>query len=191
MPDNQVTEILHEFGAGDQEALKRLIPLVYAELHKLADAYLRRERPEHTLQPTALVNEAYLRLAAQAQPDYRSRTHFYGVAAQVMRQILVDHARSRKAAKRGGGQAHISLDSALIYTGERAAAMVALDDALNALAAENERRARLVELRYFGGLSVEECAGLFDMQSQQVYRELRIAQAWLHRELSGDVPAQS
>ena len=189
MANEHVTELLHSFGSGDQEALKQLIPLVYAELHKLAEAYLRRERPEHTLQPTALVHEAYMRLASQAQPDYRSRTHFYGVAAQVMRQILVDHARSRKAAKRGGGQPHLSLDSALTYAADRANAMVALDDALRALAQEDPRRAQLVETRYFGGLTVEECADLFGMQAQQVYRELRIAQAWLHREMNAPPPA--
>ena len=191
MSQEQVTEILHRFGSGDEDALKRLIPLVYAELHKLAGAYLRRERPQHTLQPTALVHEAYLRLAAQAQPDYRSRTHFYGVAAQVMRQILVDHARSRNAAKRGGGQQHLSLDSALTYTADRATAMMALDDALKSLAKEDPRRAQLVETRYFGGLTTEECADLFEMQPQQVYRELRIAQAWLQREMNGPPAADA
>lgn len=159
------------------------MPVVYSELHRMADNYLRQERNGHTLQPTALVNEAYLRLIGQHQPDYQSRAHFCGVAAQVMRQILVDHARRRNAAKRGGGEAKVSINEDLDYGHERASELVALDDALSALALEDPEKARLVELRFFGGLTAEEASEVTGVPPQTIYRQLRVAQAWLQREL--------
>ena len=178
-----ITVLLQDLQAGDKRALDRLVPLVYSELHRIASGYLRGERHGHTLQPTALVHEAYLRLIGQNQPDYQNRAHFFGVAAQVMRQILVDHARRSKAAKRGGGGERVPLDEALELPSGRAAAVVALDDALEVLRKCDERKARLVELRFFGGLTAEESAELLDLPVQTVRRELRVAQAWLEREL--------
>jgi RNA polymerase sigma factor (TIGR02999 family) len=168
---------------GREGALERVLPLVYGELRRLADGYLRRERQGHTLQPTALVHEAYLRLMGQNQPEYQNRAHFCGVAAQVMRQILVDHARKRNAGKRGGGAERVPLREELDYTDQRAGALVALDDALKALAEEDPQKAKLVELRYFGGLTAEESAQITGLEPQAIYRELRVAQAWLQREL--------
>ncbi len=157
------------------------MPLVYAELRRLADSYLRNESSGHTLQPTALVHEAYVRLAGQEQPDYESRAHFSGVAAQVMRQILVDHARRRNATKRGGGKRPLQLDDGIDAAEERAGDLIALDDALTALAQQDPKKAKLVELRYFGGLSAEEASEVMSMSVQTVYREIRIANAWLRR----------
>src|SRR5579872_2188761 len=147
-----ITLILRDFAAGDKAALDRLMPLVYAELHRLADSHLRRERPDHTLQPTALVHEAYIRLIGQDQPDYRSRAHFLGVAAHVMRQILVDHARSRAAGKRGGGQPPRSIDESIDAAVERPMAIIAVDDAIEALERNDPQKAKLIEMRFFGGL---------------------------------------
>jgi len=161
-----------------------LMPVVYRELRKLAGSYLRGERPDHTLQPTALIHEAYLRLVDQSFPQWRNRTHFYGVAAQLMRQILVEHARGQAAAKRGGGAQKLSLEDATIFSRERAADLVALDDALTALAAFDARKCRVIELRFFGGLSVEETAEALGISVATVGRELRLAQAWLHRQMS-------
>ncbi len=163
------------------------MPLVYAELRRLADNYLRNERPGHTLQPTALVHEAYMRLAGQEQPDYESRAHFSGVAAQVMRQILVDHARRRNASKRGGGVRPLSLDEGIDAAEERAGDLIALDDALTALAQQDPKKARLIELRYFGGLTAEEAAEVTSLSVQAVYREIRIANAWLRRFIEAPV----
>ena len=160
------------------------MPLVYAELRRMADGYLRRERESHTLQPTALVHEAYLRLIGQHQPDYQSRAHFCGVAAQLMRQILVDHARRRNSAKRGGGAPLLPIQDDLDYIESKSGDLVALDDALSALAREDEQKARLVELRYFGGLTAEESSEVTGLPPQTIYRELRIAQAWLQREMA-------
>jgi RNA polymerase sigma-70 factor (ECF subfamily) len=179
----QFTELLKDLQGGKKNALDQVMPLVYSELRRMADGYLRQERDGHTLQPTALVHEAYLRLIGQQQPSYQSRAHFCGVAAQVMRQILVDHARRRNAAKRGGGEAKLPLNEDLDYTEERASELVALDDALSALAVEDEQKARLVELRFFGGLTAEESSEVTGLPPQTVYRELRVAQAWLQREL--------
>lgn len=179
----QFTELLRDLQGGKKNALDQIMPMVYAELHRMADSYLRQERDGHTLQPTALVHEAYLRLVGQQQPDYQSRAHFCGVAAQVMRQILVDHARRRNAAKRGGGEPKLPLNEDLDYTQERASEMVALDDALSALALHDAQKARLVELRYFGGLTAEESSEITGLAAQMIYRELRVAQAWLQREL--------
>ena len=159
------------------------MPMVSAELRKLADSYLRRERSSHTLQPTALVHEAYIRLIGQDQPDYRSRSHFFGVAAHVMRQILIDHARKRNAGRRGGDQPHFSLDEAVDAAVERPATMIAIDDALAALERKDPRKAKLIEMRFFGGLTAEESSGVLDLPVEKVRAELRVAQAWIEREL--------
>ncbi len=181
---HDVTQWLQQWRNGDQSALERLMPAVYQELYKLAHAYLNRERSGHTLQPTALIHEAYLRLVAQNIEQWQNRAHFYGVAARLMRQILVEHARSHSAGKRGGGAANLALDEALDYSKEQAAELVALDDALTALAAFDGRKCRVIELRYFGGLSVEETAEALGVSVPTVVRDQRLAQAWLHRELS-------
>lgn len=180
---HQVTQLLHEWRQGDQVALDKLLPVIYHELQKLAGSYLRNERPGHTLQPTALINEVYLRLVGQDFPEWQNRKHFFGVAAQLMRQILVEHARAHKTAKRGGDEEKLPLADALHYTQEKAAELVALDDALQALAQLDARKARLIELRYFGGLSLEETAAILDISIATIGREMRLAQAWLHREL--------
>ena len=166
------------------------MPIVYAELRKLADSYLRRERSSHTLQPTALVHEAYMRLIGQDQPDYRSRSHFFGVAAHVMRQILIDHARRRNAARRGGAEVHFSLDEASDAVAERPTSMIAIDDALAALERKDQRKANLIEMRFFGGLTAEESASVLDLPVEKVRSELRVAQAWLERELDNNSPPQ-
>jgi RNA polymerase sigma factor (TIGR02999 family) len=184
MPGAQpITLILQEFAAGDKTALDRLMPLVYAELRKLADSYLRNERPGITLQPTALVHEAYVRMVEQDQPDYRSRAQFLSVAAHIMRQILIDRARARNAGKRGGGQPKYSLDEAVNAGVERPSIMIAIDDALNELERKDPGKARLIEMRFFGGLTAEESAGVLDLPVEKVRGELRVAQAWLQREL--------
>jgi RNA polymerase sigma factor (TIGR02999 family) len=183
MAAGPITLILRDFAAGDKAALDRLMPLVYAELRRLADSHLRRERPDHTLQPTALVHEAYIRLIGQDQPDYRSRAHFLGVAAHVMRQILVDHARSRAAGKRGGGQPPRSLDESIDAAVERPVAMIAIDDAIEALERNDPQKAKLIEMRFFGGLTAEESANALQLPVEKVRAELRVAQAWLQREL--------
>lgn len=182
---NEVTRLLSDWSHGDQAALDQLMPVVYQELRKLAGSYLRNERPGHTLQPTALINEAYLRLIGQHLPEWKNRKHFYGVAAQLMRQILVDHARSHQATKRGSDAEKISLDEAIVFSPQQAGELVALDDALNALAQFDERKSRVIELRYFGGLKSEEIGELLDISLATVGREMRLAQAWLQRELQG------
>jgi RNA polymerase sigma factor (TIGR02999 family) len=179
-----LTLLLSEVKSGNKQALDQLIPIAYAELRRLADSYLRRERSDHTLQPTALVHEAYIRLVDQSQPDYRSRAHFFGVAAQVMRQILVDHARSRNAGKRGGGEAKISLDSVAEASSTNPESFLDLDRALQKLEETDARKARVIEMRFFGGLTAEESAGLLDVSPETVRRDLRLGQAWLQRELS-------
>ena len=183
-PREQVTRLLIAWGKGNKEALDQLTPIVYSELHKLAESYLRRERDAATLQPTALVHEAYLRLVAQDLPDWQSRSHFFGVAAQLMRQILVDNARKHRSGKRGGGAAKVPLDEALSLSPERSSTVIALDDALKELAAVDERKCRVIELRFFGGLSVEETAQALGISVATVGREQRMAEAWLHREMS-------
>ncbi|HKQ76590.1 MAG TPA: sigma-70 family RNA polymerase sigma factor [Blastocatellia bacterium] len=182
-PPTEITQWLRKWSEGDRAALDQLMPVVYKELRKLADGYLRSERPDHTLQPTALINEAYLRLVKQDFPEWQSRKHFYGVAAQLMRQILVEHARARGAVKRDGG-IKLSIDEAPTFSQDQAADLVALDDALTALAKFDERKARIVELRYFGGFSIEEVANALDISAATVGREIRMAQAWLHREMA-------
>src|SRR5579871_618855 len=184
MPAEPVTLILREFAAGDKSALDRLMPLVYAELRRLADRQLSRERTGHTLQPTALVNEAYIRLTGQDQPDYRSRAHFLGVASRLMRQILIDHARARSAGKRGGGAVNYSLEETFDTPLEQPADILTVDDALEALERQDARKARLIEMRFFGGLTAEESAEALDLPVEKVRGELRLAQAWLQRELN-------
>src|SRR5271165_310898 len=184
-----ITAALQDLARGDKTALDRLMPYVYAELKRLAGSYLRQERPGHTLQPTALVLEAYFRLVDQDLPDCNGRAHFLGVAAHVMRQILIDHARSRSAAKRGAGVAAFSLDEFMDAPIERPAAMVMVDDAIQALEVYDARKAKLIEMRFFGGMTAEESAEVLGLPVERVRSELRIAQAWLKRELdrkSGD-----
>lgn len=178
-----ITLLLQAFAGGDKTALDHLIPLVYSELRRIADGHLRNERPGHTLQPTALVHEAYARLIDQKQPDYHDRIHFLAVAAQVMRQILIDHARKKFAAKRGGSQPKYSLDEAYDAAVEKPSLMIDLDDALKALAEHDALKARLIEMRFFGGLTAEESAEVLKMPVNDVRRGLRVAQAWLQREL--------
>jgi RNA polymerase sigma factor (TIGR02999 family) len=179
----QVTQLLLDWSRGNKAALDQLMPIVYQELRQLAKSYLKRERPDHTLQPTALIHEAYLRLIEQDMPDWQSRTHFFGVAARLMRQVLVDHARSYRAAKRGGSRPKLSLDEAVVFSYEQADQMVALDTALDKLAAFDERKCRIIEMRAFAGMSVEETAAALGVSAPTVKRELRLAKAWLLREL--------
>src|SRR5262245_1038546 len=180
----EVTRLLVEWNNGDQTALEQLLPLVNAELRRLAAGYMRREKPGHTLQTSALVNEAYLRLIDQQHVSWQNRAHFFGIAAQLMRRILIDHARSHQYAKRGGGALKVSLDEAAAATVERAAELLAVDQALEKLTAMDARKGRIVELRFFGGLSLEETAHVLGISSPTVQREWRAAKAWLHRMLT-------
>lgn len=186
-PASEVTRLLVAWRDGQQEALDQLMPLIYQELKQLARGYLRGERADHTLQPTALIHEAYIRLADQRLPQWQNRAHFYGIAARVMRQILVDHARRHHASKRGSDQQRVPLDEAIVFTEDRAADVVALDGALKELAAFDERKCRVIELRFFGGLSLEETAEALGISVATVGRELRLASAWLHRQMSEGV----
>jgi RNA polymerase sigma-70 factor (ECF subfamily) len=181
--ETSITLLLRELANGEKAALDQLIPLFYTELRRIADGFLRNERHGHTLQPTALVNELYARVAGQEQPEYRSRAHFLGVAAHVMRQILIDHARARCAAKRGGPQEKLSLIEAMDPALERSAEIIAVDDALSELERRDPRKARLVQMRFFGGLTAEESAEVLQIPVATIRRELRVAQAWLQREL--------
>jgi RNA polymerase sigma-70 factor, ECF subfamily len=185
-----ITAALQDLARGDKTALDRLIPFVYIELKKLAGQYLRHERPGHTLQPTALVHEAYFRLVDQTLPEFQGRAHFLGVAAHIMRQILIDHARSRNAAKRGGGQPIFSLDEFMDSPIEDPGAMIMVDDAIQALEVYDRRKAKLIEMRFFGGMTAEESAEALNFPVQKVRGELRIAQAWLRRELDKRTNAQ-
>jgi RNA polymerase sigma factor (TIGR02999 family) len=182
-PANAVTRLLLEWSNGDQGALDRLMPLVYDELRRVARQYLRHERSGHILQPTALVHEAYLKLAGQQRVRWQNRAHFFAVAAQLIRRILVDHARSQAAAKRGGGAAAVTLEAALEPSVKRELDVLALDNTLARLATLDPRQARLVELRFFGGLNVEETAEVLGVSSATIKREWRTAKAWLYREL--------
>jgi RNA polymerase sigma factor (TIGR02999 family) len=179
-----VTGLVTRLGNGDREALDQLIPLVYNELHKIASAYLRDEVHPRTLQPTALVHEAYLRLMGTDHPDYRNRAHFFGVAASIMRQILVDHARSRHAAKRGGAAITLAIDESRDAAAPVQPTVLALDDALQTLALVDAGKARLIELRFFGGLTAEEISEYLPDSVHRVRREMRLALAWLHREVT-------
>jgi len=186
VPDPSITVLVHEYAGGDKAALDRLLPLVYAELRRIAQKHLRDERPGHTLQPTALVHEMYARLSVQSAPDVHDRIHFLSVAAGVMRQILIDHARTKYAQKRGGRQEKLSIDEARDACMDKPAIMVRIDDALNELARHDPRKARLIEMRFFGGLTAEESAAALDLPVKVVRRDLRVAQAWLQRELDHD-----
>jgi RNA polymerase sigma factor (TIGR02999 family) len=180
-----VTQILREVSGGEKDAPARLMPLVYDELRRLADQYLRRERPDHTLQPTALVHEAYLKLIDQTRVDWQNRAHFFGVAAQLMRRILVDHARRHQAEKRGGFRQKLTLDEAVDYSQTRDVDLVKLDDALTALAKFDARQSRIVELRFFGGLTIEEAAEAIGISPATVKVDWSMAKAWLRREIGG------
>jgi RNA polymerase sigma factor (TIGR02999 family) len=182
----QVTELLIEWREGDENALDRLMPLVYQELRRMAAHYMRGEREGHTLQASALVNEAYLRLADHRNMQWQNRAHFFGVASQAMRRILVDHARTRGYQKRGGGAEKVALDEAMVVSAAPEADIVALDEALHELARFDERKSRIVELRYFGGLSVEETAEVLGVAPITVTRDWNTAKAWLLRELSNE-----
>jgi RNA polymerase sigma factor (TIGR02999 family) len=180
---HEVTQLLIAWSGGDQAAYDELIPLVYQELHRLAHQYIRRERPGHPLQTSALVNEAYLRLVEQKSYTWQSRAHFLGIAAHTMRRILVDHARSRRYRKRGGEALQVDFDEAMIVSSERAAEVVALDDALGRLAEIDPRKSQLVELRFFGGLSIEETAEVLHVSPGTVMRDWTLAKAWLRKEI--------
>ena len=188
MPEQtDITGLLIEWNGGDELALERLMPLVYGELQKIARRHLRRELPNGTLQTTALVHEAYLKLIDQTRASWQNRAQFFGVAAQLMRRILLDHARKRLREKRGGGAIKLSLDDGTIDVSiERAAELVALDEALKRLAAEEPNMAKLVELRYFGGLSIEETAEVLGIGTATVIRQWRIVKAWLYKEIAGE-----
>ena len=179
----QVTQLLIAWGNGDQAARDELMPLVYEELHRLAHRCMNRERPGHTLQTSALVNEAFMKLIDQKSVHWQNRAHFFGLAAQMMRRILVDYARSRLYAKRGGGAQQVSFDEALMVSHERAHEVVALDDALKDLAQFDERKSQVVELRFFGGLSVEETAELLQVSPGTVMRDWTLAKAWLRKQI--------
>ena len=178
---HDVTRLLAEWGNGNQQALEDLTPLVYRELRQLAASCLRRERQDHTLQPTAVVHEAYLRLVDQKNPTWQSRSHFFGVAARLMRQVLVDHARRKRAGKRGGQR--VTLAETVSFQPERSRDLVALDSGLNALEKLDPRKCKAIELRYFGGLSMDEIAQTLDVSPVTVRRELRMAEAWLHHQM--------
>ena len=181
----QVTDLLVAWGRGDESALERLMPLVQKELRRLARREMGRERRGHTLQTTALVNEAYLRLIDVSRVAWRDRAHFFAMSARLMRRILVDHARTKQAQKRGGGARTVSFDEALVVSGERGADLVALDEALIALAAVDARKSQVVELRFFGGLTAAETAEALDVSEDTVLRDWKLAKAWLLRELTG------
>jgi RNA polymerase sigma factor (TIGR02999 family) len=180
----EISALLRAWSDGDQSALERLTPIVNEELHRLALHYMKRERPGHSLQATALVNEAYMRLVDYKRMQWQSRAHFFAVSGQLMRRILVEHAR-RHNLKRGGGALHISLDEAALVGGDRATDLVALDDAMNALALHDPRKVQVVEMRFFGGLSVEETAEVLKVSPVTVMRDWSTAKAWLYRELTG------
>jgi len=179
----RVSKLLINWGQGDLDAREALIPLVYGELRRVARRYLGRERPDHTLQSAALVHEAYLRLVHKEPPQWQNRAHFFGVAAQLMRHLLVDHARNRRAAKRGAGAPRLSLDAQMVLPQKREVDLVALDDALNKLAGLDAQQSRLIELRFFGGLSIEETAVVLGISPATVKREWATARAWLQREM--------
>jgi RNA polymerase sigma factor (TIGR02999 family) len=180
----EVSRLLRAWGDGDQTALDRLMPLVYDELRRMARRYMDRQPSGHTLQTTALIHEAYLRLVNQQEVQWQNRAHFFGVAAKAMRSILVDYARTRQAVKRGGATHLVSLDEAAVVSAEPTAELVALDDALQRLAAFDQRKCQVVEMRYFGGLTVEETAEVLQVSPETVARDWRLARTWLLRELS-------
>ena len=191
--ERDITRLLREWRGGDGRALERLIPLVHGELHELASRHLSRERRDHTLQTTALVNEAYMKLAGQPGVDWQNRAHFFAIAATVMRRILVDHARGKRRRKRGGGEAPVVLDDGALEAPRREVDVFdayALDRALSRLEGLDARQARVVELRYFGGMTVEETAEVVGSSPATVNREWAVARAWLYRELAGPAAAE-
>lgn len=186
MPSD-VTQLLRQWSQGDSAALDELTPLIYRELHQRARNFLRRERPDHTLQPTALIHEVYLRLVGGESPQHwQNRAHFFAIASRIMRQILVDHARRRGREKRGSGEAHLSLDEAITPSASKDADLLALDDALAKLEAFDARKCTVVEMRYFGGCTVEETAEALGISTITVIRETRVAEAWLRRAMLGE-----
>jgi RNA polymerase sigma factor (TIGR02999 family) len=180
---NQITQLLQNWSDGDEHAIEQLMPLVYDELHRMARRYMSSEKPGHTLQATALVNEAYLRLVNASEANFQNRTHFFAVSAQVMRRILVDWARTRQAAKRGSDVPALELNEALAIPAQTGTDLVAVDDALKALALVDARKSQVVELRFFGGLSIEETAEVLKVSRETVNRDWRLAKSWLRREL--------
>jgi RNA polymerase sigma factor (TIGR02999 family) len=180
---HQITQLLKNWGHGDQAARDELMPLVYEELRRMAHQRMRRERPGHTLQTSALVHEAFVRLVDQSKVEWQNRAHFFGIAAQMMRRILVDHARGRQYAKRGGAALQVSLNEGASVAAERTAEVVALDDALTSFAAIDQRKCQIVELRFFGGLSIEETAAVLAVSPGTVMRDWTLAKAWLRREM--------
>jgi RNA polymerase sigma-70 factor (ECF subfamily) len=182
-PPEGITQLLIDWGKGDQAALEKLMPLVYSELRRLAGNYLRRERGEHTLQPTALVNEAYLKLVDQRNAKWQNRAHFFGIAAQLMRRILVDHARRHQAVKRGGSARRISITSAEKFAKQPEVDLLALNEAMDKLAAMDPQQSRIVELKFFGGLSIEEIVEVLGVGHATVERDWKMARAWLRRQL--------
>lgn len=184
VPDGQVTILLKAMKDGDQSAADKLLPLVYKELHRLAKSYMHRERKDHTLQPTALINEAYLRLARE-DIAWQNREHFIGVAAKVMRRVLVDHARAHNAAIRGGGIMRVELDENLVTSRERSNEVLLLDNALTKLEELDPRQAKVVEFRYFGGLSIEQVAGILGIAPRTVKRDWALARIWLYKQIQG------
>src|SRR5262249_31733859 len=192
LPSQQeVTRLLDAWSGGDEDALAKLIPLGQPELHQLAHHYMSRERIGHTLQTTELLDEAYLRLVGDPKRDWQNRIHFVAAAAQLMRRIMVDHARERRARKRGGDAVKVSLDNAALVTEKRSEELLALDEALEKLAVQDPRKSQIVELRYFGGLTVEETAAFLKLSPRTVKREWRIARAWLYCALSGEGPDET
>ncbi len=183
-PSDEITELLQSWSQGDPSAIEKLVPLVYHELHRLAKRYMSDERPGHTLQTTALVNEAYLRLVDTSRAGWEGRTHFFGACAQVMRHILVDWARSRHALKRGGDLSALDLNEAIAAAKQPESDLVAIDDALKSLEAVDPRKGRVVEMRFFGGLSVKETAEILKVSPETVQRDWKFAKSWLRRELS-------
>ena len=182
---NEITQLLAEWSDGDQSALDELYPLVYEELHRLARRYMNREKKGHTLQTTALINEAYVRLVDQKNVHWANRSHFFAISAQIMRRILIDHARRHAYAKRGGGAHQVSLEEAAAVTPELSRELVRLDEALKSLAEMDPRRSQVVELRYFGGLNNEEIAGVLKVSENTVTRDWNMARAWLYQQLGG------
>ena len=181
---NEITEQLIAWSKGDEAALDALIPAVYQELRRMADSHLRGENAGHSLQPTALIHEAYLRLIDQKRVEWQNRAHFFGIASQMMRRILVDHAKAKHRVKRGGTSPKVSLDETINLGSERAAELVALDDALKVLDELDQRKSRIVELRYFGGLTVDETAQVLGVSDKTVMRDWNLAKAWLYQQLS-------
>ena len=181
--DHDITRLLSELSHGDPQAASKLIPVVYDELRHLAAGYMRRERPDHTLQPTALVHEAYVKLLAQRSVDWQGRAHFFGVAAQLMRRILIDHARGHLRQKRGGEQRKVSLDEALVFSEQQSAEILAVDESLKRLEKVDPRQARVVELRFFGGLNIEETAEVLKISAKTVKRDWSVARAWLYADI--------